>query len=92
MRSTVPICLFIAAQYTNRPCLWVFDALTGSQCLIKRHERILCEVYCKVIVPRRPECIADERHVPAIKERRYQINCIIFDSRPRQPTKQWLYR
>jgi hypothetical protein len=48
----------------------MFDALAGSQCLIKLHEGVLCKVFSEFIVAGRPECIADERYVPAIIERR----------------------
>ena len=88
MKSTVPhLSAHSSAQYANRPCFWVFDVLAGSQGLIKLHERFLRQVFRKSIVCRRPECITDERHVPAIKERRYQIGCIIFVHDPGQPTR-----
>jgi hypothetical protein len=47
----------------------VLNFLAGSQSLIKLHKGILGEVLSEFIVGRRPESIADQEHIPAVKER-----------------------
>jgi len=62
----------------------MFNRPATSQCKVKLHKRPLCEVLSEFIATRRPERIVNKRHIPAIKERRYQVGCIRFIHAPSQ--------